>query len=413
LKFDDLNLYPDLLQGINSVGFETPTPIQQSTIPLILDGYDLIACAQTGTGKTAAYVLPILHHILTSDLNENVIKALIIAPTRELALQIDQQLEGFSYFAGISSIAVYGGGSGSDFELEKKAIKTGTGVVVATPGRLISHLNLGYVNLKNLKFFALDEADRMLDMGFLPAIQQIVSYLPSKRQTLMCSATMPKESRTLAKKIRHNPKEITLELAEPPEKVLQAAYFVRKELKTPLLKHLIQDKDLPSILIFVATKNGVKELEKELANSKFDVKAIHSDLDQQQRNETLRLFRNKEVQILVSTDIVSRGIDIEDISLVINYNVPQNAEDYVHRVGRTARAEKTGMAITFVNNAEIKSFKRIEQLIAKEIFIAPLPDVLNEKNKERNRGKKLKKAKLSIPKRGSYYKRKSRKSDKK
>ncbi|HNY58769.1 MAG TPA: DEAD/DEAH box helicase [Bacteroidales bacterium] len=413
MKFDDLNLYPDLLQGINSVGFETPTPIQQSTIPLILDGYDLIACAQTGTGKTAAYVLPILHHILTSDLNENVIKALIIAPTRELALQIDQQLEGFSYFAGISSIAVYGGGSGSDFELEKKAIKTGTGVVVATPGRLISHLNLGYVNLKNLKFFVLDEADRMLDMGFLPAIQQIVSYLPSKRQTLMFSATMPKEIRTLAKKIMHNPKEITLELAKPPEKVLQAAYFVRKELKTPLLKHLIQDKDLPSILIFVATKNGVKELEKELANSKFDVKAIHSDLDQQQRNETLRLFRNKEVQILVSTDIVSRGIDIEDISLVINYNVPQNAEDYVHRVGRTARAEKTGMAITFVNNAEIKSFKRIEQLIAKEIFIAPLPDVLNEKNKERNRGKKLKKAKLSIPKRGSYYKRKSRKSDKK
>lgn len=275
MKFDDLNLYPDLLQGINSVGFETPTPIQQSTIPLILDGYDLIACAQTGTGKTAAYVLPILHHILTSDLNENVIKALIIAPTRELALQIDQQLEGFSYFAGISSIAVYGGGSGSDFELEKKAIKTGTGVVVATPGRLISHLNLGYVNLKNLKFFVLDEADRMLDMGFLPAIQQIASYLPSKRQTLMFSATMPKEIRTLAKKIMHNPKEITLELAKPPEKVLQAAYFVRKELKTPLLKHLIQDKDLPSILIFVATKNGVKELEKELANSKFDVKAIH------------------------------------------------------------------------------------------------------------------------------------------
>jgi ATP-dependent RNA helicase RhlE len=210
LKFDDLNLYPDLLQGINSIGFETPTPIQQSTIPLILDGYDLIACAQTGTGKTAAYVLPILHHILTSDLNENVIKALIIAPTRELALQIDQQLEGFSYFAGISSIAVYGGGSGSDFELEKKAIKTGTGVVVATPGRLISHLNLGYVNLKNLKFFVLDEADRMLDMGFLPAIQQIASYLPSKRQTLMFSATMPKEIRTLAKKIMHNPKEIPL-----------------------------------------------------------------------------------------------------------------------------------------------------------------------------------------------------------
>lgn len=225
MKFDDLNLYPDLLQGINSVGFETPTPIQQSTIPLILDGYDLIACAQTGTGKTAAYVLPILHHILTSDLNENVIKALIIAPTRELALQIDQQLEGFSYFAGISSIAVYGGGSGSDFELEKKAIKTGTGVVVATPGRLISHLNLGYVNLKNLKFFVLDEADRMLDMGFLPAIQQIVSYLPSKRQTLMFSATMPKEIRTSGQKDNAQSKRDHIRACQTTRKSFTSSLF--------------------------------------------------------------------------------------------------------------------------------------------------------------------------------------------
>jgi superfamily II DNA/RNA helicase len=368
------------MEGIDAIGFEKPTPIQEEAIPVILDGNDLIACAQTGTGKTAAYVLPLLHNILTDQTIPNEIKALIIAPTRELAMQIDQQLEGFSYFAGVSSIAVYGGGSGTDFEVERKAIKTGTGIIVATPGRLISHLNLGYVDLKSLKCLILDEADRMLDMGFLPDIQKIVSFLPHKRQTLMLSATMPKEIRALARKVMHNPKEITLEISKPPENVLQAAYFVSDDQKTSLLKKLIIGKELPSVLIFSSTKSKVKDLEREMLRMKFNVKAIHSDLDQNERRDVLRLFKNREVQILVATDIVSRGIDIENISLVINYNVPQDAEDYVHRVGRTARAEKTGVALTFVNSRETGSFKRIEQLIGNEIKKLPLPEGL-EKSK--------------------------------
>ncbi len=361
------------MEAIESIGFEKPTPVQEQAIPIVIEGNDLIACAQTGTGKTAAYVLPLLHSIISDD-NPDTIRALIIAPTRELALQIDQQLEGFSYFAGVSSIAVYGGGSGTDFEMERKAIKTGAGVIVATPGRLISHLNSGYVDLKNLKHLILDEADRMLDMGFLPDIQKIVSFLPEKRQTLMFSATMPKEIRSLARKIMHNPKEITLELSKPPENVLQAAYHVSDNQKTALLKKLITGKDLPSVLIFSSTKSSVKDLERDLIRMKFNVRAIHSDLDQNERKDVLRLFKNREVQILVATDIVSRGIDIENISLVINYNVPQDAEDYVHRVGRTARAEKTGVALTFINQRETGSFKKIERLIAGEIKKLPLPE---------------------------------------
>lgn len=378
MNFTSFNLHPDIMEGIDAIGFEKPTPIQEEAIPVILNGNDLIACAQTGTGKTAAYVLPLLHNILTDQTRPNEIKALIIAPTRELAMQIDQQLEGFSYFAGVSSIAVYGGGSGTDFEVERKAIKTGTGIIVATPGRLISHLNLGYVDLKSLKCLILDEADRMLDMGFLPDIQKIVSFLPHKRQTLMFSATMPKEIRALARKVMHNPKEITLEISKPPENVLQAAYFVSDDQKTALLKKLIIGKELPSVLIFSSTKSKVKDLEHEMKRMKFNVKAIHSDLDQNERRDVLRLFKNREVQILVATDIVSRGIDIENISLVINYNVPQDAEDYVHRVGRTARAEKTGVALTFVNNRETGSFKRIEQLIGNEIKKLPLPEELEK-----------------------------------
>mgnify|MGYP000919493393 CR=1 FL=1 len=397
MKFEDLNLHPDIMQGIDAVGFENPTPIQEEAIPIILGGNDLIACAQTGTGKTAAYVLPVLHNILSSKSHPHTIKALIISPTRELAMQIDQQLEGFSYFAGVSSIAVYGGGSGTDFELERKAIRTGTGIIVATPGRLISHLNLGYVDLKHLEYLILDEADRMLDMGFLPDIQKIVSFLPKKRHTLMFSATMPNEIRSLAKKIMYHPKEITMALAKPPENVLQAAYLVSDDRKTALLKQLIRGKDLPSILIFSSTKSGVKELEKELINMKFNAKAIHSDLEQNERKEVLRLFRNREIQILVATDIVSRGIDIENISLVINYNVPQDAEDYVHRVGRTARAEKTGVALTFVNHRETMNFKRIEKLIGNEIKKLPLPDELSKSSpgKESDRNPERRKSRSS------------------
>jgi len=380
LTFVSFKFHPDINEGLEAVGFNKPTPIQLKAIPVILKGHDLIACAQTGTGKTAAYVLPLLHSIINDPDARNQIKALIIAPTRELAMQIDQQLEGFSYFAGISSIAVYGGGSGTDFEVERKAIKTGTGVIVATPGRLIAHLNLGYVNLDKLKYLVLDEADRMLDMGFLPDIMKIISFLPKKRQTLMFSATMPPEIRKLAKKIMNAPEEITLEISKPPENVLQAAYLVENKQKSALLKKLITGKELPSVLVFLSTKSSVKELEQEMLRMKFNVRAIHSDLDQNNRTEVLRRFKNREIQILVATDIVSRGIDVEDISLVVNFNVPHDAEDYVHRVGRTARAEKSGIALTFVSKNELQLFKKIEHLIGNTIKILPLPEGLSSAN---------------------------------
>jgi len=364
------------MEGIDAIGYEKPTPVQEQAIPLIMQGKDLIGCAQTGTGKTAAYVLPMLHGIITDKHRNDTIKALIIAPTRELAVQIDQQLEGFSYFANISSVAVYGGGSGTDFEMEKKALKTGAEVIVATPGRLISHLNMGYVKFNELKYLVLDEADRMLDMGFLPDIQKIMSHLPKERQTLLFSATMPREIRGLAKSILHKPEEVNLAVSKPAENVMQVAYLVYDNQKIALIKSLLQGKDLPSVLVFSATKSSVKVIESELKRLRLNVKAIHSDLEQDERKIVLRQFKNREIQILVATDIVSRGIDIDNISLVINYNVPHDAEDYVHRVGRTARAEKTGVAITFINDKETRDFKKIEELIQSEVRKLPLPEAL-------------------------------------
>ena len=367
MTFSDFHFHSNITEAIDAIGYEKPTPVQELAIPVIMQSSDLIACAQTGTGKTAAYVLPVLHGILTEEHRKDQIKALIIAPTRELAVQIDQQLEGFSYFAGVSSIAVYGGGTGTDFEVEKKALRTGAEVVVATPGRLISHINLGYVRFENLRYLILDEADRMLDMGFLPDIRKIISFLPQKRQTLLFSATMPPEIRKLAKQILHNPQEINLAVSKPAENVAQSAWFVSDENKNKLVKKIVTENDFPSILIFASTKSGTKTLENDLKRLKFNVKAIHSDLEQEQRREVLRDFKNRDVRILVATDIVSRGIDIDNIGLVINYNVPHDAEDYVHRVGRTARAEKTGQAVTFINSKELRNFKRIEQLIGYDI----------------------------------------------
>jgi ATP-dependent RNA helicase RhlE len=376
LKFSDFALDESLMEGIDSMGYEKPSPIQELAIPIIMEGKDLIACAQTGTGKTAAFLLPLLHHILTSEVRTDKIKALIIAPTRELAVQIDQQLEGFAYFTGVSSIAVYGGGSGSDFETEKRALISGAEVIVATPGRLISHLNLGYVKFDALECLILDEADRMLDMGFLPDILKILGQLPKKRQTLMFSATMPSDIRRLAKTVLNNHKEINLAVSKPAENVLQAAYLVYDNQKIALIQSLISGKDLPLILIFAATKTGVKEIEKSLKTLKMNAQAIHSDLEQEQRTQVMNQFKSRQLQILVATDIVSRGIDVDDISLVINYNVPGDAEDYVHRVGRTARAEKSGLAITFINEYEWSKFKRIEALIESTVIKLPLPEAI-------------------------------------
>lgn len=341
-----------------------------------MSGTDLIACAQTGTGKTAAFLLPTINQVIKQP--GDYVHTLIIVPTRELAIQIDEALQGFAYFADVSHIAIFGGTGGINFEQEKKALSHGANIIIATPGRLIAHINMGYVRFERLQHLILDEADRMLDMGFSDDLNKIISYLPKKRQTLLFSATMPPKIRDLAKKILHEPAQINIAVSKPAAGVLQAAYVVHDSQKAPLLKELLQGKTLSSILIFSSTKEKVKQLERELKRMQFNVNAIHSDLEQEERNEVLRSFKNKTLQILVATDILSRGIDIDSIGLVINYDVPRDAEDYIHRVGRTARAETTGVAITLINNDDQLKFKRIEDLIGDEIKKIPLPNHLGQ-----------------------------------
>lgn len=376
MTFNDFNFEPGLMEGLLSMNFNKPTPIQEQAIPIILSNSDIIACAQTGTGKTAAYLLPIINKICKEPCDS--VNTLIIAPTRELAIQIDEALQGFAYFAPVSCIAIYGGNDGFSFEQEKKALTQGANVIVATPGRLIAHLNMGYVKIDKLQHLILDEADRMLDMGFSFDISKIISFLPKKRQTLLFSATMPPKIRELAKKILINPQQINIALSKPAEGVIQGAYVVYTTQKMELLKSLLRGKDLASIIIFSSTKDNVKQLEKELLKLKFNVAAIHSDLEQEKRNEVLRDYKNKKLQTLVATDILSRGIDIDSIGLVINYDVPGDAEDYIHRVGRTARAESTGVAITFINPEDQRKFKKIEDLIGSEVKKLPLPESLGK-----------------------------------
>lgn len=354
------------------MGFRDPTPIQEQVIPHILKGSDVIACAQTGTGKTAAYLLPVLDKISRNNIPHT--SALILSPTRELALQIDQAFQGFSYFTHASSIAVYGGSDGITFERERKALTEGASVVIATPGRLLSHLNMGYVKFNQLDFLILDEADKMLDMGFYDDILRIIRFVPPKRQNLLFSATMPPRMRELAKKILHHPVEVNIAISKPAAGILQQAYLVNNFQKPELLKRILAEKKLSSVLIFASTKIAVKDLEKELRRKNLPVKAIHSDLSQEERENVLLSFRNRSTKILVATDILSRGIDIENIGLVINYDVPSDAADYVHRVGRTARAESTGEAITFISDKDQNRFAQIEKLIEMEVPKLPLPD---------------------------------------
>ncbi len=361
-----------LLEGLNSMGFEKPTPIQEKAIPVILNNRDLIACAQTGTGKTAAFLLPVINKIIQAHTDR--IDTLIIVPTRELAIQIDEALQGFAYFTPITAIAIYGGNNGSSYEQEKKALTQGANIIIATPGRLIAHLNQGYVKFSTVKHLILDEADRMLDMGFSDDLNRIISFLPVDRQTLMFSATMPPKIRSLANKILRNPEEVNIAMSKPADKVIQGAYLVYNTQKVELIKQLLKGKNLKSVIIFSSTKSRVKELEKELLHLGFNIAAIHSDLEQDQRNEVLRGFKNKKIAILVATDILSRGIDIDSIELVINFDVPGDAEDYIHRVGRTARAEATGVALTFINPADQRKFRNIEQLIGSEVKKLPLPE---------------------------------------
>jgi superfamily II DNA/RNA helicase len=357
------------MDGLNAMSFKEPTPIQTQTIPLIMDGHDVLGCAQTGTGKTAAFLLPILHS-LTVNPSEK-IATLIIVPTRELAVQIDQQLEGFSYFTPISAIAVYGGRDGQSLDLEKKALKGGAPIVVATPGRLIAHIDMGYVNFDSLRYLVLDEADRMLDMGFAPDIMKIVNMLPKKRQTLLFSATMPAPIRKFSQQLLNKPEEVSISISKPADKIVQSMYGVEDEQKPALAEQILTGlKEMEKILVFAGTKIKVRQVSDRLLKAGFDVAAIHSDLDQAEREDRLSAFRNGKLKIVVATDVLSRGIDIKGIDLVINYDVPGDPEDYVHRIGRTGRAEAEGMAITFVNYRDRPKIYAIEKMMGREIPIA-------------------------------------------
>jgi superfamily II DNA/RNA helicase len=376
LKFSEFKLHQQVFEGVEAMGFEEPSPVQEKVIPIALEGKDFIACAQTGTGKTAAYLLPLMHHLINR--RSNKIKGLILAPTRELVMQIDQQFQGFAYFTGLESIAIYGGSDSSIWDQQRVAIERGCNMLIASPGRLLSHLNLGYVDLSELEYLILDEADKMLDMGFVDDINKIVTYLPSKRQTMMFSATMPSKIRVLANFLLKNPVEINIAVSKPAEGVLQAAYMTFDNQKNRLISHLLANKELDSVIIFSSTKIKVKQLHAELVKAGFAAKAIHSDLEQAEREVVMRDFRNRKFPILVATDIVSRGIDVDNIGLVINYDVPHDAEDYVHRIGRTARASSTGVGLTFINEVDIPRFARIEKLIETTIFKIPNPPEIGE-----------------------------------
>jgi ATP-dependent RNA helicase RhlE len=378
ITFDSFALHESVKEALDAMGFKKPTPIQQKALPLILEGKDLIGCAQTGTGKTAAFLLPIISKIASREEPSESINTLIITPTRELASQIDQQLEGLGYFSGVSSIAVYGGGDGSVFDKEKKALTKGADVVICTPGRFISHLNLGYVKIEDLEHLILDEADRMLDMGFHDDIMRIISFLPPDRQTLLFSATMPPKIRDLAKSTLKNPEEINIAISKPAEGVVQAAFSVYDSQKVPLIVHLLQARNITSGIIFCSTKSSVKVLDRELRQKGVKCAAIHSDLDQMEREAMLLEFRNRNINVLVATDILARGIDITGIELVLNHDVPGDAEDYIHRVGRTARAATKGVAFTLINENDQRKFQSIEKLLEKEILKVKLPAFLGE-----------------------------------
>ncbi len=366
MNFKELKLQHQLTDAISYLGFETATEVQEKVIPVILENKDVIACAQTGTGKTAAFVLPILSKLIGK--KHNSIDTLIIVPTRELAVQIDQQIQGLSYFISAGSIALYGGGDGKDWDSQIRSFKSGVDIIIATPGKLLAHLNLGNLDLSEIKHLVLDEADRMLDMGFVDDIRKIISFLPKERQTLMFSATMAGSIRQLAKKILHNPVEISLSISKPAEGVDQKVYVVYETQKIDIIQKLLHGRKADSsILIFTSTKSKVTEIVRMLKRNGFPAEGISSNLEQDQREDVLRRFSARQISILVATDVMSRGIDVKDINMVINYDVPHDAEDYVHRVGRTARVKATGEAVTFVTQKEIHKLRSIEKLIGYEI----------------------------------------------
>ncbi len=390
MRFDELDLEDEILDGLYDMNFSEMTPVQEHTIPVILSGRDIIGCAQTGTGKTAAYTLPLLNRLLIEGNPDNVIKSVIIVPTRELAQQIDQQFQGFSYYLPVSTTVVYGGGDGKGWDVQKRGMLMGSDVVIATPGRMISHLQNSGIDLSRVECLILDEADRMLDMGFSDDIMKIVSYMPKERQTIMFSATLPPKIRELAKTILRNPAEVNIAISKPNEAIDQSAYVCYESQKLGIIRELFaQPADFKTI-IFSSSKLKVKELAHTLKRMKLNVAAMHSDLEQAQREEVMLAFKNNKINILVATDIVARGIDIEDIGLVINYDVPHDPEDYIHRIGRTARAAATGSAITFVSEDEQGKFHQIEKFIERDVRKADLPESVGEGPKyapSENRGR--------------------------
>ena len=391
MRFEETYLNDNILDALYDMRFEECTPIQEKCIPEILDYHDVMGVAQTGTGKTAAYLLPILSMLDEDDYPKDAINCIIMSPTRELAQQIDQAMQGFGYYLdGISSVAVYGGNDGSRYDQEMRSLRMGADVVIATPGRLLSHIRMGNVDLSRVSFFVLDEADRMLDMGFYDDIMTIVKGLPQNRQTIMFSATMPDKIQTLARNILYKPVEVKIAVSKPAEKIKQSAYVCYDTQKLPILRHIFATEEQKRIIIFSGKKERVKEINRELQKIKVNCCSMHSDLTQQERDEVMYLFKSGQKDVLVATDIVARGIDIDDIRMVINYDVPHDAEDYVHRIGRTARADRDGVAITLVNPDDIRRFQQIEHFLEKEVIKTPLPDGLGDapeyKSPERHKG---------------------------
>ena len=378
MKFSELELEPEVFDGLDAMNFVEMTPVQEHTIPVILSGRDIIGCAQTGTGKTAAYTLPLLNRLTIEGNPDNVVKSLIIVPTRELAQQIDMQFQGFSYFLPVSTTVVYGGGDGKGWEVQKRGMLMGADVVIATPGRLIAHLTNSGVDLSHVECLILDEADRMLDMGFSDDIMKIISYLPKERQTIMFSATLPPKIRELARTILNDPAEVTIAVSKPNEAISQSAYICYESQKLGIVREMFAEPKETKTIIFSSSKQKTKELAHVLKRMKFNVAAMHSDLEQSQREEVILNFKNNKVDILVATDIVARGIDIEDIGLVVNYDVPHDPEDYIHRIGRTARAAATGAAVTLVCEEEQGKFYRIEKFMEREVEKTPLPESVGE-----------------------------------
>ena len=374
MYFDELPLSDEVLDALWDMHFEECTPVQEKTIPLILEGRDVISCAQTGTGKTAAYILPLLTNLANDGHNEDKLNAIIMSPTRELAQQIDQQMEGFGFYVPFSSVAVYGGNDSGAWSTQTNGLQRGADIAIATPGRLISLMNIYNIDFSGVKYFILDEADRMLDMGFYDDIMTIVSRLPKERQTIMFSATMPDNIRKMAKAIMNNPEEVKIAVSRPPESIKQMAVDIYDKDKAGMVCQLLQGRSLKKVILFVGRKQRVRELTATLRSRGIKARPMFSDLDQKEREEVMLDFRNGKIDVLVATDIVARGIDVDDIPLVINFDVPREAEYYVHRIGRTARAENSGEAVTLVSPEDRHYFRRIESFLKKDIERIPLPD---------------------------------------